>query len=503
MSEHLFAELWRIYQDIWDLVPIGIHVIDDNGRTQVYNQMMGEIDGYEPSQAVSKSLFELFQLTKDTSTLWKALTTGEQVHIRQQVYFTRNGRRVVTRNQTKPLLYDGRVIGAIEISTPLSLADRNRKDRIDHADQKGQNARSERPGQSHLFTLDQIIGQSDSIEKARYIAKRAARTNSTVLIFGETGVGKELFAQGLHSAGNRAGKPFVPQNCAALPASLLEGILFGTRRGGFTGAIDRAGLFEVADGGTLLFDEIHTLDIQLQAKLLRVLQERAILPVGSVQPVPIDVRVITTMNIHPAEAIERGMLREDLFYRLNVVHIHVPPLRERREDISLLANHFVQKYSNMYQIQILGIEPDVIRWFSEYDWPGNVRQLEHLIEGAINMADPGDSITMGLITTLLDLLPTRPRPDESLANEQRASLEGIKEEKQEEPRTQRWREQRVEAKNAKSEEKGVRSSKRQIITEDEVRNIFLRSSGNVSETARVLGISRQRLQYYLHKYQLK
>lgn len=447
VSEHLFAELWRIYQDIWDLVPIGIHVIDDNGQTQVYNQTMGEIDGYEPSQAVSKSLFDLFQLTEDTSTLWKALTTGEQIHIPKQVYFTRNGRKVVTRNQTKPLIYNGKVIGAVEISTPLNLTDRNRKEKF---------------VQPQLFSLDQIIGQSEAIEKARYIAKKASRTDSTVLIYGETGVGKELFAQGLHRAGFRSKNPFVPQNCAALPATLLEGILFGTRRGGFTGAIDRAGLFEVAEGGTLLFDEIHTLDLALQAKLLRVLQERVILPVGSVIPVPVNVRVIATMNIHPTEAIESGMLREDLFYRLNVVHIHVPPLRERREDIPILVNHFTKKYSNLYQIQILGIEPAVMHWFNEYHWPGNVRQLEHMIEGAINMADDGDFITMEHIAPVSDML--------QISTKQRDRHS---------------------------------ASARMDLTEDKIQSAFLDAKGNVSETARRLGITRQRLQYYLHKYHLK
>ncbi len=448
MSEQLFTELWGMYQDIWDLVPIGIHMIDNSGLTQVYNRTMGEIDGYDPSQAVSKSLFDLFpQLTEDTSTLWKALTTGKPILIPHQVYFSRNGRKIVTKNQTRPLLYNGKVIGAVEISTPLKKSMNN----------------DERPKikPSHLFTFEQIIGQSKAMEEARYIGKRAARTDSTVLVFGETGVGKELFAQGIHSASNRSLHPFVPQNCAALPASLLEGILFGTRRGGFTGAINRSGLFEIAHGGTLLFDEIHTLDPALQAKLLRVLQERVILPIGSVDPVPVNIRVIATMNTHPRKAIESGILREDLFYRLSVVHIHVPPLRERREDIPLLVKHFVDKYSKLYQFAIPGVEPKVMRWFWQYDWPGNVRQLEHMIEGAINLADPGHPIAMEHIVPFSDLLPSRS------ASTTQATLPN-----------------------------------HLALTENVVRDSFFASGKNVSQTARVLGISRQRLQYYLRKYQL-
>lgn len=451
MSEYLFTELWRIYQDIWDLVPIGIHAIDEQGKTQVYNRTMGEIDGYEPGQAVSRNLFELFpQLTEDTSTLWQTLTTGQPMQIPKQVYFSRSGRKIVTRNQTRPLIYGGKVIGAVEISTAFN--------RIDVSNQR----LLAKP--AHLFTLDHIIGHSTAMEQARHISRRAARTDSTVLIFGETGVGKELFAQGIHTASARATHAFVPQNCAALPATLLEGMLFGTRRGGFTGAVDRPGLFEVARGGTLLFDEIHTLDVALQAKLLRVLQERILLPIGGIQPVPVDTRVIATMNIHPLEAVERGLLREDLFYRLSVVHIHVPPLRERREDIQSLVNHFVGKYSKLYQLSIPGVEPDVLRWFEHYDWPGNVRQLEHMIEGAMNLVEPNRAIAMEQIESISDLLPVKQQVSPQPSNE---------------------------------------PTGQSIITEATVSTAFLTSGKNVSQTARSLGMSRQRLQYYLRKYQLK
>jgi arginine utilization regulatory protein len=475
VTDHVSAELWRTYQEIFDLVPVGVHIIDRQGRTRVYNRVMGEIDGYDPAQAMDRSLFELYQLTEDTSTLWKALTTGKPVPLRRQVYFSRNGRRIVTRNRTKPIVYRGEVIGAVEIAQPVA-ADPAR----DSSNGSGTPAPGPRTGRAtgaprpRLHTLDDILGVSPAIERARDIARRAARTASTVLIYGETGVGKELFAQGIHSASPRQGGPFIAQNCAALPSGLLEGLLFGTRRGGFTGAVDRPGLFELADGGTLLFDEIHTLDAGLQAKLLRVLQERAVLPVGGTREVPVDVRVMATLNVHPREALDRGLLREDLFYRLSVVHIHVPPLRERREDIPLLIPHFVRMYSRRYGIEVPGVEPEVLRWCMAYDWPGNVRQLEHIIEGAINLADPGHPIAMDHIRAVSDLADA---PHRTTGRTRTGSARGA---------------------DASTPRPG-----RAPLSKEALAQAFQQCAGNVSATARLLGVSRQRVQYYLRKYQLR
>ncbi|MDG2861025.1 sigma 54-interacting transcriptional regulator, partial [Vibrio parahaemolyticus] len=194
----------------------------------------------------------------------------------------------------------------------------------------------------------------------------------------------------IHYNGIRKDKTFIAQNCAAIPDSLLEGILFGTEKGGFTGAIEREGIFEQANGGTLLLDEINSMSLTLQAKLLRVLQEGYIRRVGGIKDIPIDVRIIATTNENPLESINKGTLRKDLYYRLNVININIPPLRERLDDIELLTYYFITKYNRILNKNINRVSNDVLSDFKKYHWPGNVRELENFIEGAINMVSIED-----------------------------------------------------------------------------------------------------------------
>jgi arginine utilization regulatory protein len=205
------------------------------------------------------------------------------------------------------------------------------------------------------------------------------------LIVGDTGTGKELFAQSIHNGSGRLSAPFISQNCAALPDNLIESLLFGTKRGAFTGAVDTPGLFEQANGGTLLLDEINSLNLNLQAKLLRVLQEKTIRRIGDTKDTPVDVRVIANMNEDPIDAIANNRMRKDLYYRLGVVTIFVPPLKERKEDIPLLVQNFIEKYNELFQMNVKGLSEEVKQSFFEYDWLGNVRELEHIIEAAMNI----------------------------------------------------------------------------------------------------------------------
>ena len=236
------------------------------------------------------------------------------------------------------------------------------------------------------------MGNSVEIKKAIDIARKSSKTKSSVIIYGETGTGKELIAQSIHYGGVRADKPFIAQNCAALPETLLEGILFGTMKGGFTGAIDRPGLFEQVNGGTLLLDEINSMDLSLQAKLLRTLQEGYIRRIGGLKDIPIDVRIIATTNEKPLEAVERGKLRKDLYYRLNIISIEVPALRDRIDDIKLLCDFFVKKYNKEMDKDIWMISEEVIALFRKYNWVGNIRELENMIEGAMNYISDDEHI---------------------------------------------------------------------------------------------------------------
>jgi two-component system, NtrC family, response regulator PilR len=233
-------------------------------------------------------------------------------------------------------------------------------------------------------SLNNIIGQSPAVEKLKTTIRTVAPTASTVLIYGESGTGKELVARAIHACSPRAAEPFVSINCGAFPETLLESELFGYVKGAFTGANqNKRGLFEVSNGGTIFLDEISEMSVSMQVKLLRVLQERTIRPVGGTQETAIDVRVIAATNKDLKQMVSAGTFREDLYYRVSVIPIQVPPLRERREDVEMLAAHFLKKYAAAAQKSILRIAVECLDGLREYGWPGNVRELENTIERAV------------------------------------------------------------------------------------------------------------------------
>ena len=243
-------------------------------------------------------------------------------------------------------------------------------------------------------SLDNIIGASTAIEKLKQTIRTVASTQSTVLIYGESGTGKELVARAVHTCSPRAAEPFVSINCGAFPETLLESELFGYVKGAFTGANqNKRGLFEVADGGTIFLDEIGEMTLTMQVKLLRVLQERSVRPVGGTSEIATDVRVIAATNRDLERQVAENNFREDLYYRLNVIPIAVPPLRDRREDIPLLANHFLKKYATVASKLIARINSESIAALANYDWPGNVRQLENTIERAVAL-ETGDQLEL-------------------------------------------------------------------------------------------------------------
>ncbi|CAM8628340.1 RocR Transcriptional regulator containing PAS, AAA-type ATPase, and DNA-binding domains [Comamonadaceae bacterium] len=238
-----------------------------------------------------------------------------------------------------------------------------------------------------------LVGASSSFNAAFHMVRRVAPTPATVLFTGESGVGKEMFARSLHRNSDRAAKPFVAINCAAIPDTLIESELFGVERGAYTGAgASRPGRFERADGGTLFLDEIGTLSLVAQGKLLRALQEGEIERVGGTKTVKVNVRVVAATNEHLREAVRQGSFREDLFYRLNVFPIHLPPLRERRDDIPLLMQHFLNHYRDRYQREVPGFSQRAVKALFNYGFPGNIRELQNLIERAVIMVNDGELI---------------------------------------------------------------------------------------------------------------
>jgi two-component system response regulator AtoC len=240
-----------------------------------------------------------------------------------------------------------------------------------------------------------FISNSPAIQQVLTIVERVADTRTTVLITGESGTGKELIARMLHEKSSRAGGPFVAVSCAAIPETLLEVELFGAVKGAYTGAdTDRIGKFEAANGGTLFLDEIGDIPPLIQVKLLRVLQEREIERLGSNKPIPVDVRLVAATNRDLEQAVQAGSFRADLFYRLQVVHIHLPPLRERPEDIPLLVEYFIRKYAEENRRAMRAVCPDTLKLLQAYPWPGNVRELENTIESAVVLAPPDATVLL-------------------------------------------------------------------------------------------------------------
>ncbi len=236
------------------------------------------------------------------------------------------------------------------------------------------------------YDFENIVAKSEKMREVLEVVSRIAGTESTVYIHGESGTGKELIAKAIHLASGRKGKPFVAVNCAALPETLLESELFGHEKGAFTGAIKNTkGLFSQAHEGTIFLDEIGDMPLLTQAKLLRVIQERQFYPLGSEKPVDVDVRVIVATNKDLEDQVKQGLFREDLFYRIHVIPILLPPLRERKEDIPLLAEHFLKKFGRQMKKKVIGFAPMAIQKLMLYEWPGNVRELENTIEYALAM----------------------------------------------------------------------------------------------------------------------
>ncbi|SFU63388.1 sigma-54 interaction domain-containing protein [Alicyclobacillus macrosporangiidus] len=404
---------WLLH--ILETIDEGIHAVDRDGITILYNRAAGRLDGLAPEDVLGKHVLEAFpSLGHDTSTLLQVLETGRAIRNRAQTYTNYLGFKVHTVNTTLPIVSGGEVVGALEIAKDLTQVKRLSEQVLDLQAQVASGHRravtrgagrdpgsrapggagragdaGERPGGA-VYQFSHFISQDPRVADIKRRAQRAATTTSPVLVYGETGTGKELLVQAIHNAGPRRGSPFLALNCAALPAPLLEGILFGTVRGSFTGAEDRPGLFELADGGTLFLDEIQSMPLELQAKLLRALQEGEFMRVGDTRVRHVQVRVMAAMNRWPEQEVAEGRLREDLFYRINVVRLDLPPLRDRRGDLPLLVAHFVEKWNGRFGTQVTGVTAEVSRRFAEYPWPGNVRELENAIEAAMNLVTSGD-----------------------------------------------------------------------------------------------------------------
>ena len=365
----------------------GIHVVNIEGKTIFYNEVAAQHDGMAVREVLGRYLLDAFpSLSEESSTLLKVIKTGKPIYNQTQKYMNMHGARIDTINTTLPIFLGEEIIGAVEIAKDYSRMKLLSERLLDL--QKGfQRGSTNKDLKQVKYTFSDLRTINPCFMSTKAEARKLAKSDSPILVYGESGTGKELFVQGIHHESHRSGGAFIAQNCAAIPETLLESILFGTAKGSYTGAVDRKGLFELAHGGTLFLDELHTMPIELQAKLLRVLEDGMVRRVGSSQNIAADVRVIAAMNVHPIIALQEQKLRNDLYYRLNVFTFSLLPLRERREDIMFLTNHYIQEYNHKLQKAIRGVRGTLERFFMDYSWPGNVRELKHTIEYMMNVCE--------------------------------------------------------------------------------------------------------------------
>ncbi|MTI93942.1 MAG: PAS domain S-box protein [Firmicutes bacterium] len=382
----------------------GIHLVDGEGITRCYNTSASRMDGLEAEAVLGRHVLDVFpSLSRDTSTLLKVLVSRRPIFDLQQTYTNMRGAEITTINTTLPVFgHRGELLGAVEIARDITQIQKLSEQVVDLRRRLYTIAEQSSAGPTGArYTFADIVGESSSLAQVLKRAAQAAHTNSPVLVVGETGSGKELLVQAIHNHGQRQTKPFVAQNCAALPEGLLEGILFGSVRGSFTGADNRAGLFELANRGTLFLDELHAMALPLQAKLLRVLERGELRRLGDNRTRQVDVRIIAALSSEPAELVQQGKLRPDLYYRLNVVRLELPPLRKRLEDMPLLIRYLLTRLNKKLGTKVLGVSPEVMRIFKSYAWPGNIRELANLLEGILHFRGTGQVQTSDLPEYLL------------------------------------------------------------------------------------------------------
>jgi len=452
----------------------GVIITDHRGRIVFYNEAQARIDGLKAEEVLGRAVTEVYNLDDATSKIMQCLRSGRAISGTLFFYKTRRGKMANTIHSVFPLHRQRRVVGAVCIVKDYNVLERTIAGSSDlHPHQKpllGNNTR---------YRFSDLVGTDEAFLRAVQLARLAAGSDSAIMIWGETGTGKELFAQSIHNYSPRSTKPFLGINCAAIPENLLEGLLFGTSRGAFTGAENKAGIFEQAHGGTLFLDEVNSLPINLQAKLLRALQERKVRRIGAAQDIDIDLKVISSVNVDPRLAIQNGDLRLDLYYRLGVVFIPIPPLRARRGDIPRLTQHFIYKHNLSQGKSVAGVAEPVMAFFHSYAWPGNVRELEHVIEGALAIMGAEEAILpehlpAHLLDPHLRLPDGGPAPPSTALGPLPASAapQGLPVSL---PQSQRSREREL------------------------LHQALTATAGHVSRAAARLGISRQRLHYKMKK----
>lgn len=395
-----------LLRDIVEFAYDGLVMVDAHGYVQMLTKAYADFLGLDQEAAVGRHVTEVIENTR----LHIVAETGRQ----ETAELQKINNRYIIATRT-PVMKDGKIAGVIGKVLYQNAAEfTSLYKRVKTLEKEVKKYKGDfRERNKASYTFDQLIGSSSDFLLTKEQAARAAAGSSNVLLLGESGTGKELFAHSIHMASSRSLGVFVKVNCAAIPAELLESELFGYEEGSFTGARrgGKVGKFEAADGGTIFLDEVGELPLHMQVKLLRVLQEKEIERVGSTSSIRVDIRVIAATNRNLEAMVQRGEFRLDLYYRLKVMEIRIPSLRERAEDIELLAQHFAGKYQRLLDKPAAGISNQAMRQLLLYQWPGNIRELENVIERALNIIEPGEEIQPrhlpAELTGIKDMRPVR------------------------------------------------------------------------------------------------
>jgi len=373
----------------------GIIIVNREGTITLLNEPVEKIAGIRSEEAIGRNVLEVFpHLQRETSAFYQVLRSGEPLIDHIQTYINSLGKEVTIVTSVVPLKEGEKMVGALEVFRDFTQVEELSR-KIGELQERTGNPPGKGSEKSNgtVFVMEDLITEDPEMMKVMETARKVAGSRSPVLVYGETGTGKEILVQAIHNADpQRKDRPFIAQNCAALPKSLLESILFGSTAGSFTDARERKGLFELAHTGTLFLDEINSMDPELQGKILRILEDGVVRRVGGANTTRVDVRIVASTNENPREAVKSGKLREDLYYRLNVIYFSMHPLRERKRDIPLLVNHFISQYNQKLHKRVKRVSDEVLEIFQHHPWEGNVRELKYLIERTMNVIGDKESI---------------------------------------------------------------------------------------------------------------
>ena len=460
----------EIFKHFFDLIHQPMAIIDKEGKYIYYNQESAELDGYTMEQAIGKPMLKVYpNLKKEDSTMLQALH-GKEYQDTYQTYYNHVGKLVDYQHTTVPLYnHNKEIIGAVEIGRNISNV-RQLQDQVFRLNRKLYHNK-EQP-------LPEIVFASKKMQEVIDQTNILGSNDVPVLIVGETGTGKELFARLIHQTSQRRDKAFISLNCSALPTTLIESTLFGTVKGAFTGAENRQGYLELANGGTLFLDELNAMPLEMQSKLLRFLQEKTYWSLGGNKEKYADVRIVAAMNESPAELLKSGKMRSDLFYRLNVGLIKLPALRERQEDIPVLARYFIDKHKTDVNIVITGISEHALQQLMSAPWPGNVRMLENaIVRSMVLQNEPGELQKIILDEELFDI--HSPYPQDQLENKiEKPSINEL-------------------TGNHNLIEQVEHYEKQLII------DALNQANGKIITAAKLLNVSRTTLQYKVKKYNIQ